>query len=149
MCEQLSELSGVRIINLDPAASPETVGQEHHTQFIFGRDCWLIQSADVVLVYLTDDISVGGSQEMVIAKYLHKPLLALAPKEGKFSKSTKDIQGQIYTNWIHPFVAVPSDWIVETVEQAAQVLANFTPRKEVKGIDVIDSAIEYYLAHKS
>src|SRR3989338_10455224 len=99
-CERLTELSGFDINNLDPTKNHEYFElDEKDVKLIFGRDCFMIKSADIIIVNLTDDISVGGSQEMLIAKYYHKPLIGIAPKEGKFFKSKKDILGKIYNDW--------------------------------------------------
>lgn len=73
----LSELSGMKLTHLDPLAYETT---PYDPQTVFDKDCWLINQADCVIVYLSDDISVGGSQEMLIAKYLGKPLIGYAPR---------------------------------------------------------------------
>ena len=95
---QLRGLSGHELTNLDPLAYEND--RDYDPQFVFDKDCWLINQADCVIVYLSDDISVGGSQEMLIAKYLKKPLIGLAPKEGKFNKTEKTHLGKTITNYI-------------------------------------------------
>lgn len=147
-CEELSKKSGLEIINLDPTKSSSNFNlDESDSRLIFGRDCFMIKSADLVMVHLTDDISVGGSQEMLIAKYFGKPLIGIAPLNGKFRKKTKTIRGRTFENWTHPFVNIPCDEIVQNIDDAADCLKHFISAndvKSVKNISIIDKAIEYY-----
>ncbi len=55
----LSELSGMKLTHLDPLAYETT---PYDPQTVFDKDCWLINQADCVIVYLSDDISVGGDR---------------------------------------------------------------------------------------
>lgn len=146
-CAALSEASGFSFVNLDPTKSHEKFDlDENNSSLIFGRDCYMIKSADVVIVNLTDDISVGGSQEMLIAKYYRKPLIGIAPKGGKFFKEEKEIVGRLYKNWVHPFVSIPCDAVVEDIDGAANFIKNFFSRRNhsIKGIEILDKALKYY-----
>ncbi|OIO50030.1 MAG: hypothetical protein CO042_03360 [Parcubacteria group bacterium CG_4_9_14_0_2_um_filter_41_8] len=146
-CAKLAELSGFEFINLDPTKTHDDFNlDENNDKLIFGRDCFMIKSADLVIVNLTDDISVGGSQEMLIAKYYHKLLIGIAPKNGKFCKDEKEILSKIYKNWIHPFVSIPCDIIVEDINGVADFIKNFflKPDKFVKSIEVLDESLQYY-----
>lgn len=91
----ISKLSGLRLSHLDPLAYEND--KEYDPQFVFDKDCALINKADCVVVYLSDDISVGGSQEMMIAKYLNKPLIGLAPRGGKFNCDKKWLPVEMWT----------------------------------------------------
>jgi len=149
-CSKLAELSGFEFANLDPTKSHEDFDlDENNGKLIFGRDCFLIKSADLIIVNLTDDISVGGSQEMLIAKYYQKPLIGIASKGGKFFKEEKEILGKIYKNWTHPFVSVPCDTVVENINEVADFIKNFfsKPENSVKDMEVLDKALKYYKEH--
>lgn len=145
-CNALAKASGREIINLDPTKERGTgVFDENDSRLVFGRDLYMISISDLVIVYLSDDISVGGSQEMLIAKYYKKPLIGLAPKEGKFNLSEYDNYGVKVKNWVHPFVAETCDIVVATPEEVAKKIsevtdANFTPKE----ISVIDVAVKYF-----
>ncbi|MAG01922.1 hypothetical protein CMI42_01160 [Candidatus Pacearchaeota archaeon] len=146
-CEKLSKETGFKIVNLDPTKSNENLSlDEGNPNLIFGRDCHMIKSADVIIVVLTDDISVGGSQEMLISKYFSKPLIGIAQKGGKFVKEEKEILGKVYKNWTHPFVDIPCDALFEDIEGAADFIKKITSESKVdiKGISVIDEAVNYY-----
>ena len=70
-CKELEKKSGVKIINLDPTS--RTI--DFDADMVFGRDCFMIKNADLVIVNLTDDMSVGAAQEMLVAKYFNKLFL--------------------------------------------------------------------------
>jgi hypothetical protein len=146
-CKVLSELSGTELINLDPTKYDDGFDlDENNDKLIFGRDCFMIKSADLVIVNLTDDISVGGSQEMLIAKYYKKPLIGIAPRGGKFYRDEKEIRGKIYKNYINPFVSIPCDVVVEDVNGAATFIKDPLLKTDisVKDIKVLDEAVQYY-----
>lgn len=147
-CHELAKLTGLDIVNLDPTKfRPPFDLNEANAQLIFGRDCYMIRSADAVIVYLSDDISVGGSQEMLIAKYYRKPLIGIAPQGGKF-RCDKTIGGKDYANWTHPFVAIPCDEIVNDIEEAARCLQKrFMGTEAVKDLSILDQAISFYEQH--
>lgn len=149
-CTELQQKSGYEIVNLDPKKSSKDFDlNEKDYKLIVGRDCFMINMADLVVVNLTDDISVGGSQEMLIAKYFKKPLIGIAPKEGKFNKEETEILGRKYRDYIHPFVAIPCDRVLQNIDELADVI-----RKEYKElirnpktISVLDDALNYYQSH--
>jgi hypothetical protein len=137
-------MSGLSIENLEPFACEEKLN-EGDSLLIFGHACALIKDSDMVLAYLSDDISVGGSQEMLIAKYYRKPLISLAPREGKFNKTIKVVKNERYREYLHPFVAVPSDSVVATLDEAAAVMAQFARQEPaIKTLEIIDRAVLYY-----
>jgi len=144
-CEELARKSGYKIINLDPTKYPKGF-DENNAKLMFGRDCYMIQQADIVIVNLTDDISVGGSQEMLIAKHYKKPLIGIAPKGGKFNLPRKELMGKVYKNWVHPFVAVICDKVVENLDQTAISLQEFFLKEDlnIKDLSILDNNCEYY-----
>lgn len=145
-CQELSRLCGSPIINVDPTKAELGFDlDENNAELIFGRDCYMIQQADLVIVNLTNDISVGGSQEMLIAKYFDKPLVGIAPFGGKFYMAKKEMMGKEYTNWMHAFVKYPCDKVVEDIQGVADYIkSGLGPAKSIK---IIDESIEYYLKH--
>jgi hypothetical protein len=86
---------------------------------IFAQDCFYIQQSDVLVVNLTDDISVGGSQEIFIAKQFGIPVIGLAPRGGKFHRLMYELGGKKHWNWIHPFVAGLCDLVVHDEDELA------------------------------
>ncbi|MFA6512326.1 MAG: hypothetical protein WCV86_04360 [Patescibacteria group bacterium] len=146
-CVELEKKTGLEIKNLDPAKSQSDLFlDENNSKLMVGRDSYMIRMADVILVNLTDDISVGGSHDMLIAKYYKKYLIGLAPKEGKFNKSVTTLGEREYKNWIHPFVLETCDALVEDIDQLAVCLKEFieVPPTEIKDIDIFEQARQYY-----
>lgn len=134
---ELAKLSGLDLSHLDPL--PYESGRAYDPDFVFNKDCWLIEQSDCVVVYLSDDISVGGSQEMLIAKYLKKPLIGFAPFGGKFNKAKKEFMGQTSLKYIHPFVHASCDVVASSIEEVAEALKNLP---ETKDITIIDRGVE-------
>ena len=146
-CSELSQKTGFEIINLDPTKSSEDFElAQNNPRLIFGRNCYLQNLADLTVVYLSDDISVGGSQEMLIAKYLKKPLLGIARKEGKFNKSKKESMGKIWDNYLDPYVATSCDKVVEDIDQLANYLKSDyrNSQGKTKDLGIIDESIQHY-----
>jgi hypothetical protein len=141
-------LSGLEIVNLDPTKSSESFDlDQNNASLVIGRDAYMIRMADVVIVNLTDDISVGGSQEMLIAKYFQKPLIGLAPRGGKFNRDEKEFFGRTFKNYTDPFVTVTCDAVAENVDELAGFIPNLldvAQGKKTKDISVLDEALKYY-----
>lgn len=136
-CKKLQRLSGRALINLDPLNGQGGITDPAE---IFKKDCKLINKADVFLVYLSDDISVGGSQEILIAKYFSKPVIGFAPIGGKFNGSRREMLGVVIENYKDPFVFSTCDVVCGTVEEVATALREFEKIKP-KNITLVDDAI--------
>jgi nucleoside 2-deoxyribosyltransferase len=136
-CLKLETLSGLRLANLDPLAAPET---GLSAQEIFAKDCQMINKADVFIVYLSDDISVGGSQEILIARYLRKPIIGFAPLGGKFNGARREMPGQVIEDYKDPFVFATCDIVCGNlieVGNALQTIDDVVP----SGMRIIDEAV--------
>lgn len=134
-CNNIEELSGRKLINLDPLKT----GKQHNSpEDIFRADVALINECDVVIVYLSDDISVGGSQEILIAKYFRKLVIGLAPKGGKFNGASKEMLGKIVENYKDPFVFTTCDVVVEDIEQVADVIRKVENLRPQSLSDLLD-----------
>ena|SRR3989338_1130274 len=140
-CKELEEKSGVKIINLDPTSRKAL---PFDPQMVFGRDSFMIKESDLVIVNLTDDTSVGASQEMLIAKYFNKPLLGIAKEGGKFLNRNFNDFGRI-VDFVHPFVFGTCDVIVSNEDEAAEWIKNNFGKEKPKGMSCIDDSIEYYM----
>src|SRR5882724_5741774 len=84
---------------------------------LFSQSCYYIRHSDVLVVNLTDDISVGGSQEIFIAKQFGIPVIGIAQRGGKFNRLKYELNGKTYWNWLHPFVAGLCDLVVNDIEE--------------------------------
>ena len=137
-CAELERLSGLKMIHNDPLGIDEN---PEDLEGIFSKDVELINKSDCVVVYLSDDISVGGSQEILIAKYLNKAVIGLAPYGGKFNGESREMNGKFIKNYKDPFVFTTCDVVCGTIEEVAESLKTILD-KAPKGIDLIDRALE-------
>jgi hypothetical protein len=137
---KLQKLSGMKLVNLDPT---KTEADHNNPAQVFGKDAALIKEADVLIAYLTDDISVGCSQEILIAKYFSKPVIALAPHGGKFNGASREYFGKLIHNYKDPFVFTTCDVVcsdIVEVAKAIKTLDKITPKK----IDIIKDLAELH-----
>ena len=133
---QISHLNGIKFISFDPVNATKDY---NYPELVFGSDVHMISQVDVVIVYLTDDISVGGSQEILIAKYYAKPVIALAQPGGKFNAKSREVGGKVIKNYKHPFVYSTCDLVCDDIEGVANALKNLD-KINPKTIKIIDEA---------
>lgn len=132
----IHQLTGLSFISFDP-----TRAKKNYTdlELVFGSDVHMISRVDVLIPYLSDDFSVGGSQEILIAKYFKKPVIAFAPYGGDFNGGSKEIAGKLVKNYKHPFVYSTCDEVCGSIEEVAEALKNLD-KINVKTIELIDIA---------
>ncbi len=140
-CEKIGNLCGTTIINVDCTSRKAL---PFDARMVFGRDCFLISKSDLVIVNLTDDTSVGASQEMIIAKYFNKPLIGIAKEGGKFINKQYNDFGRI-VDYVHPFVLATCDAVVRDEAEAAEWIRQHYGKEKPKGIECIEDSIRYYL----
>lgn len=133
---EINRLTGIKFISFDPTRATKDYTSP---ELVFGSDVHMISRIDVLVAYLSDDFSVGGSQEILIAKYFGKPVIALAPFGGIFHTKNKEITGQIIKDFKHPFVYSTCDIVCDDIEGVAKALKNLDKIKP-KTIKLIDEA---------
>ncbi|QQS65219.1 hypothetical protein IPO96_01535 [Candidatus Saccharibacteria bacterium] len=84
---------------------------------------------------------MGGSQEILIAKYLGKPVIGFAPYGGKFNGCEKEMDGKIIQNYKDPFVFSTCDVVCGTIEEVAQAVKGID-KLVPKTLSIIDKALE-------
>lgn len=143
-CAELGRLSGLRIENLDPT---KTGTDQSDSRLVFGADSYLISQSDVLIAYLSDDISIGCSQEVLIAKYYKVPVIGLARHGGKFNGADKEYFGKIVRNYKDPFVFTTCDVVCKTIEELADALKNLK-RIQPKSLEIIPESVHYFLSKR-
>ncbi len=112
---------------------------------IVGKDCGSIKDCDLVVVNAESKLGTGTSMEMVVAKYFHKIVVTVLPKNSHHRRSNMVFQGTYAVeDWIHPFIHTFSDYIVEDVSEI-ESLKDTLFTSPAKDIAIIDKAIEHYL----
>jgi hypothetical protein len=134
--KEIAKLSGLSFISYDPVYATKDYKDP---EIVFGSDVNMISKVDVVVVYLTNNISVGASQEILIAKYYSKPVIALARPGGKFNLKSKEVVGIVIKNYKHPFVYSTCDVVCDDEQGVADALLKLDQIK-VKNINIIDKA---------
>lgn len=116
------------------------------TEKYFGRDVHMLKMSDAIVMDARHRPGIGTSQELLIAKYYHKPTIVVCPKGSYYHKTIQTNKSNDF-HYIHPFITATSDVIVESFEQAAKVfLDHVTGRKKIipKTIDLIESSRKDY-----
>ncbi len=139
----ISKKSRFQSVNLDFLDGSHAAISENDPKLIFGRDAYLIRSSDVVIVNLSDDISVGGSVEMMLAKLYHRPLIGIARPNGKFVSPEKDLLGRSVRSYVNPFVSATCDWLVHDPSQLPSIIDQlFTA--PVKTSHIVPGSAKWY-----
>lgn len=115
---------------------------EGDSQAVTGADCLNVRDSDVVVVNAEQRLGAGTAMELVVAKYFNKPVITVLPRNSYHRRANIEFHGRVVADWIHPFVDTFSDVIIESASELSTALSEISKRS-AKGINVIDSAIEY------
>lgn len=121
----------------------DTEGSER----VVGHDLWLIKHADIVVVDARDKIGAGTAQEMVIAKHFKKPLISVIPQDTHHRKSNIVFDGTNIEDWVHPFLDVSSDYIAESIDDAAAWIKKFSCgeiTQQIKDVSAFEKSIDTF-----
>jgi len=115
-------------------------------ELVVGHDLWLIKNSDIIIVHAVSKIGAGTAQEMVLAKYFHKPLVSIVPKGTHHRRNNIIFHGVIIEDWIHPFIYVSSDYVAENIEQGILWVKEFlkNPKQKIKNTSVFNDAISLF-----
>ncbi|MCB1067805.1 MAG: hypothetical protein KDK56_06430 [Simkania sp.] len=128
---------------LNPAERTDDLSDEFA---VFGRDMTQIYLADLLFVDARHRRGLGVGAEMMWAKVLGKPVVALAPKESHYRKAIASLLGQPIDDYIHPFVESLSDCIADSLEEGAAWILEFASGEvgPIKDLETIEEAMQYY-----
>ncbi len=127
-----------------PECTTEDVSKSYD---VFSRDVKIIAESNLVLVDGTREIGVGTAQEIMIAKVLNVPVIAVVPPDGKYRKKKCRMNGVTYTNYVHPFLNSTTDLIVDSHKDAILQLGNIEALLKMlqpKDEDFIDASIQHF-----
>lgn len=140
----ISQKSHVSAVNLDFLEPSHAVVDESDGKLIFGRDTYLIRSSDLVVVNLSNDISVGGCVEMMLAKLYHRPLIGIAQREGKFVSGEKQRNDKVIPNYINPFVAATCDWLAYEPSDLPAIIDQLATTRAIKSAKIVPQSSLWY-----
>lgn len=140
-----SSLQGYYVSFLNPAFRTDDLSDQHS---VFGRDMTQVFCSDVVFVDARERRGLGVGAEMMWAKIHNIPVVTWSPKNSHYNKEKTTILGVPVQGFVHPFIISLSDKVVETLEEGADWihLVRSNPGYEIKGIEYINTAMEYYKA---
>ena len=129
---------------MNPAVRNDDLSDAKST---FGRDLLQVHISDIVLVDARDKKGIGIGSEMTYAKTIGIPVLTIVPPESQYNRTDFEYLGQRIDNWIHPFIYGLSDYLFDSIEDAANfILNNDFPLKEIKDSSYFTEAIKHYTA---
>lgn len=115
---------------------------------VVGKDSKSIKSSDLVIVNAEDRLGAGTAMELVIAKYLKKPVITVLPKDTYHRRTNLMFNGKSLDDWIHPFVHTFSDVIVQRIEDVEKLKESIFS-SGIKDISIVDKAIGHREANLS
>ena len=116
-------------------------------EMVVGHDLFQVRQADVCVVDAQTKVGAGTAQEIVYAKYLQKPVVIVIPKNSHHRKTGIVFQGNVMKEWTHPFLKISTDYIAESIEDAAEWIKSYSdsPKSyKIKDISVFDNAIKKF-----
>ena len=120
----------------------DLISDKEGAEVVVGHDLWLIKGANIVIVNASSKIGAGTAQEIVLAKKFKKPVISIIPKDIHHRRSNIVFHGTKIKEWIHPFLDVSSDVVVENIDEAIRWIKSFRSRpKKIKDFSVFDKAI--------
>lgn len=147
-CQTLKQhLSDYDISFLNPAFRTDDLSDQRS---VFGRDMLQVFCSDVVFVDARHRRGLGVGAEMMWAKMHKIPVVTLAPKDTHYHKTQTSLLDVAVQDWVHPFIESLSDVVVETLEEGAAWICNYLQdsEREIKGVEFIESSMDYYKEHQ-
>jgi hypothetical protein len=111
---------------------------------VVGKDCVDIEESAIIIVNAEEMIGPGTAQELVIAKYLKKPVVTVLPKNTHHRRQHIMFNGKLIDDWIHPFIFTFSDFVIEDIVEIEKIKDDIFRTENIKDISVIDSAVEHF-----
>ncbi|MEK7122854.1 MAG: hypothetical protein AAB855_03280, partial [Patescibacteria group bacterium] len=115
---------------------------------VVGKDCADIAESSFIIVNAEEKLGAGTAQELVIAKYLKKPVVTVLPKDTPHRRTNIMFSGQLIDDWIHPFIFIFSDFVIEDIGEIATLKDQLFNLKTTKDISIIDDAVRHFKEKK-
>jgi hypothetical protein len=111
---------GIRVEMLNPAKS-KIRRSDYYANF--GCDLYLVSISDAVLVDARTRKGIGVGAEMMFARFEGIPVITICPPNSNYRRDfLPDVFGEDLSDWIHPFVAGLSDYIVNDIDEGVHLL---------------------------
>jgi hypothetical protein len=111
----------------------------------FGCDLYLVASSNVVLVDARTAKGIGVGAEMMFAVSRGIPVISWVPRETHYRRKTvEDVFGEDLSDWLHPFINGLSDYVVDSLEEAAALLGTAARSGQLAPTKNPESAIRHF-----
>jgi hypothetical protein len=112
---------------------------------VFGRDHFQISVCDFVVADLRQKRGIGVGIEMLSAKLQGKPLVAVAPPNSHYRRSSLEYLGGKVDDYVHAHLFGIADVIIDDFESAGKWIKQFLENpKKIKDSSVIKQAMSAY-----
>jgi hypothetical protein len=140
--ELLAGLADLTVKTINPA----TAGIKRSDYWAnFGCDLSLVSSSDFIVVDARTTKGIGVGAEMMYAHQCQVPIISVAPRNSTYRRdSLTNVCGEDLENWIHPFIYGLSSAIVESFNEAGELIAQVAHDKRHLAWRSVDEAIEHY-----
>lgn len=99
----------------------------------FGCDLYLVSISDIVLVDARKEKGIGIGAEMMFAVQRGIPVITWAPQETHYRRSeVPNVFGENLKNWTHPFVYGLSDYVVDNLADAVELISRASPERPLE-----------------
>lgn len=122
----------------------DSISDNAGAEMVVGHDLSQIRKADICIVDARSKIGAGTAQEIVIAKYFHKPVVIMIPRNTHHRKSNVTFHGVTLEEWVHPFLKVSSDYVAGSITDAASWVKDYfrSPSSfRIKDISIFEQVI--------
>jgi len=129
----------------------DTISDNAGAEMVVGHDLAQVKAADICIVDAREKIGAGTAQEIVLAKQFKKPVVIVIPRNSHHRKSNVVFHGVELPEWIHPFLKVSTDYVAESIENAADWIKQYSQKPgdhKIKDISVFEDAINQFNATK-
>lgn len=136
---------GHNAVFLNPASRSDDVSDGLSA---FGRDMLQVYLSDLVLADMREKRGIGIGYEVALANFKCVPVVSWAPPGTHYRPGKAEVLGRpVEEDWIHPFVAPPSQQIIEELPQIAKAVGQLPLGRKIplSDSDYVLKAILYYL----
>ena len=130
----------------------DSISDSAGTEMVVGHDLAQVKKADICVVDAFSKIGAGTAQEIVIAKQFKKPVVIVIPKDTHHRKSNVIFHGIEMEDWIHPFLKISTDYVADSIENAARWIKGYAKSPSsniIKDLSVFEDAIDLFQSSQS
>lgn len=125
----------------------DSISDNAGAELVVGHDLAQVKNADICIVDAQSKIGAGTAQEIVLAKYFKKPVVIVIPQDTHHRKINVVFHGVNMEEWIHPFLKVSTDYVADSIADAAHWAKGYIKSPDsynIKSLSVFEDAIDLF-----